>query len=598
MTARIVLVLALVGCALAAINENKRNVIMSRSAFPKEWSFEGEADPSDTMSFVMGYPQRNLAELEEWFYNVSTPGSDDYQNFATYDEIMDLIAPPARHSAHVKNWLVSKGVSARQIVDRRDNIKVTATVEVVGTIFRTRMCRFRHVQTNQTIIRQLGDYSLPTAIWPKYVDIVAGVSDYPPLSRKPKVTVPSPNVNFGVVPQTIAAQYSFPAGIGASAKNVQLGVIEFGSGEYYRKSDLSAFATAVSETLTPPSVGHDHNPQPPAGVEGELDNQYAEGISTASVAWYWTENDWVYEFGTSFAAATSRPDIVSISYGWSELAQCDIDPTGCQTLGVDSLGYVAKTNTVFETIGLQGVSLLCASGDSGANGRTDPSCTAPQLRPEYPAASPYITSVGATQLAAPTKPLASNPPACDNVNWNCDYGGPETAVSYQVSQFTSGGGFSNRSPRPAYQDKVVNAYFNSGVTLPPAHMWNRTNKGIPDIASVGHNIVIEDADYGGLVGVGGTSASSPSIAAMMSFLNQIVKTKTGKNLGFLNPFLYKMFDECPECFTDVTVGDNICTENGCASTCQGYYCAKGWDPVTGLGVPNVANMVKYVQSKF
>ncbi len=44
---------------------------------------------------------------------------------------------------------------------------------------------------------------------------------------------------------------------------------------------------------------------------------------------------------------------------------------------------------------------------------------------------------------------------------------------------------------------MVEAYFKSGVTLPPAAMWNRTNKGIPDIASIGHNLIINDADYGG-----------------------------------------------------------------------------------------------------
>ncbi len=64
----------------------------------------------------------------------------------------------------------------------------------------------------------------------------------------------------------------------------------------------------------------------------------------------------------------------------------------------------------------------------------------------------------------------------------------------------------------------------------------------------------------------------------MSFLNKIAKQKSGKNLGFLNPFLYKMYDDCPQCFSDITVGDNICTENGCAATCQ----ASGPAPSTRL----------------
>ena len=34
---------------------------------------------------------------------------------------------------------------------------------------------------------------------------------------------------------------------------------------------------------------------------------------------------------------------------------------------------------------------------------------------------------------------------------------------------------------------------------------------------------------------------------------------------------------------DITVGDNICTEDGCARSCLGYVTAPGWDAVTGLG---------------
>lgn len=57
-----------------------------------------------------------------------------------------------------------------------------------------------------------------------------------------------------------------------------------------------------------------------------------------------------------------------------------------------------------------------------------------------------------------------------------------------------------------------------------------------------------------------------------------------------------MAAECSDCFTDVTVGDNKCTEDGCKPECQGFVATKGWDPVTGLGTPNYAAMKKYVLS--
>ncbi len=68
---------------------------------------------------------------------------------------------------------------------------------------------------------------------------------------------------------------------------------------------------------------------------------------------------------------------------------------------MDSHGFVSRVNAEFQKIGLRGVSIFVASGDSGANGRTDGDCSGPTLLPDYPASSPYITSVGATEVHNP-----------------------------------------------------------------------------------------------------------------------------------------------------------------------------------------------------
>jgi hypothetical protein len=49
-------------------------------------------------------------------------------------------------------------------------------------------------------------------------------------------------------------------------------------------------------------------------------------------------------------------------------------------------------------------------------------------------------------------------------------------------------------------------------------------------------------------------------------------------VGFLNPILYAN----PEIFNDITDGNNLVC-NGAPA----FYCTKGWDPVTGLGTPNL-----------
>ena len=64
---------------------------------------------------------------------------------------------------------------------------------------------------------------------------------------------------------------------------------------------------------------------------------------------------------------------------------------------------------------------------------------------------------------------------------------------------------------------------------------------------------------------------------------------TSKSLGFLNPLLYDMAEKSPSTFHDITVGNNNWY-------CQfGFKAQKGWDPVSGLGSPNFAEIYKYIK---
>lgn len=447
-----------------------------------------------------------------------------------------------------------------------------APVKVVEKLFDTKLYVFKHAKQSVEIIRQLGPYSLPVSV-AEYVGIVSSLSDFPMIDVRPKVTFG----NQGIVPQVLEAQYNIPSD--ASASGTSQGVIEFGAGQYFSPSSLATFSKKVDIPITPLTQSHIIAPAPPVGVEGTLDIQYISTTGKGSTNWYWTDKTWLYDWSAKFSSASDKPEIVSISYGWSELAQCEIAGDECQVLGVDSEQYVARVNTEFQKIGVQGVSLLCASGDSGANGRTDPDCTADKLRPAFPAASPYITAVGATQLVNPSTPLSKDPPICTDGGFSCKSGGQETAVSFNEASFASGGGFSNFAPQPSYQTAAVAAYLNSTVKMPPASYFNASNRGFPDVASLGHAILIYSSSMGGVAAVGGTSASSPSFAGYMSLLNQVSKEKTnGKSLGFLNPLLYKMAADQPDTFTDITVGDNICTgeHRCCCSLVFVVLCACLW----------------------
>merc|ERR1712039_240242 len=259
-------------------------------------------------------------------------------------------------------------------------------------------------------------------------------------------------------------------------------------------------------------------------MEATLDTQYMMGMSEKPEMFYWTTPGWQYEWANNFYSTKSVPESVSISWGWAESGQCQsgIAETECTTLGVDAAGYVARTNTEFQKIGLRGTSLFAASGDSGANGRTDGECTGTVLHASFPGSSPYITAVGATQLQDPVYNLPSTPEACTalaSLSMKCASGGTEVAVSSQVAGFTSGGGFSTYIPMPSYQKDVVTAYLKSGVTLPPSTYYNGTHRGYPDVAAMGNNFAVYLSSYGGWTTVGGTSASSPTFAAVAGYLN-------------------------------------------------------------------------------
>ena len=69
-------------------------------------------------------------------------------------------------------------------------------------------------------------------------------------------------------------------------------------------------------------------------------------VGPAATAWFWLEDGqgWLYQYVNHFFNTADVPQVVSISYDWSESDQCDIDPDQCQALGVNSQGYVYRVN--------------------------------------------------------------------------------------------------------------------------------------------------------------------------------------------------------------------------------------------------------------
>jgi len=215
-------------------------------------------------------------------------------------------------------------------------------------------------------------------------------------------------------------------------------------------------------------------------------------------------------------------------------------------------------------LGLLGVTVVVSSGDNGAYGNANKLCEG-GFQPIFLASSPYVLSVGATQLQYE-----------DNTNGGCV---SEIAASVDKgSLITSGGGFSEIFPRPHYQDNVIQS-----VKM----------RGYPDVSLLGHNfnVIIE----GKITSIDGTSASAPTLAGFLSLANDYRLQNGLRPFGFINNLLYQMYVDNPKAFRDIVVGENSCLSMGICCE-QGYSATIGWDPVTGLGSIDFRNAWEYLTS--
>lgn len=127
-----------------------------------------------------------------------------------------------------------------------------------------------------------------------------------------------------------------------------------------------------------------------------------------------------------------------------------------------------------------------------------------------------------------------------------------------TTRFPSGGGFSNIYPAPAYQQAAVANYLTNHnppypyYTYGPGYgngIYNRTGRGYPDVAAIGDNVVIFTGGLPTLIG--GTSASAPVFASLLTRIND-ERLKAGKaTVGFVNPTLVSFSISCATGFLAV-----------------------------------------------
>ncbi len=253
-----------------------------------------------------------------------------------------------------------------------------------------------------------------------------------------------------------------------------------------------------------------------------------------------------------YAVSNHLGNVMSMSFGAPEAAIAG---------GGNNL-QLQQAHAIYQQAAAEGISVFASSGDSGASQGYS---TANAL---YPASDPYVTAVGGTDLFVNGQGAYgseytwndSDPSTCP---FGCDYG---------VFGAT-GGAPSVIFSAPSYQNAL-------------SHQSMRTTSDVSYNASVYTAVLTYLGFLGsnsGFYFFGGTSEGAPQWAAITALIDQAA----GTPVGFLNPKLYAIGANAKEYaadFHDVTVGNN-------ALYGPGFPAGTGYDLPTGLGSPNVANLI-------
>jgi len=245
--------------------------------------------------------------------------------------------------------------------------------------------------------------------------------------------------------------------------------------------------------------------------------------------------------------------------------------------GFGSTQSLLNLRHAFISAAANGVTVVASSGDGGTANSIRQPPKQPRLVPyptvNWPASDPLVTGVGGTYLC--TDPVTGTTVDSTDPPTNCQV----TPATREIGWIDAGGGFSHVFATPSYQ-----------ASLPSGSTAIGAMRGVPDVAfqaSSRTGTLVYDTgtgNGGGWFIVGGTSCSAPQFSGLVAIADQIA----GHGLGQINPTLYSLANGANygSDFFDVTTGNNQANPG-----VPGYPATSGWDPVTGLGTPDAANLV-------
>ncbi|CAG8984083.1 hypothetical protein HYALB_00003025 [Hymenoscyphus albidus] len=593
------------------------NVHEKRDVTSHVWIKRDRLDASAKIPVRIGMTQRNLEKGHNLLMEVSSPDSAKYGKHHTAEEVADIFAPHKTTTAAIISWLVESGIPVASISQSANKqwMQFDAATSELESLLKTEYHVYEHAENGKSTIA-CDQYHVPAHIQEHIDYITPGIKLHIPMRKRSKGSVdkrtfgvtggknrvvhppdfrPMPDFmaqaptgcDTMITPECIKVTdvaylpvlYNITEPTLADSGNA-MGIFE-DLGDVYSQADLNSFWAKYAKNIlrgTAPTLNAIDGAVAPVSTDDpptENDYQYNGFL-----------NNFLYALDGSYCLETQDPldpqypnpsnqagaykgalqcgvykptNVISISYGGDEI---DLP-----------VAYQRRQCAEFMKLGLQGVSIVISSGDSGVEGRNCLGSSGKVFSPDFPASCPYLTAVGSTFL-----------PKGANV---------ATDAEVATSRFPSGGGFSNLYQIPSYQATAVSNYltrfkptYKSYTTVNLTNigasggLYNSAGRAYPDVEAIGDNIVIFSNGREGLIG--GTSASAPAFGAILTRINEERLAAGKSTVGFVNPTLYSN----PGVLHDITTGTN----EGCGTS--GFSASAGWDPVTGLGTPNYPAMLE------
>ncbi len=489
----------------------------------------------------IGLPLHDPDGLQSLLQKIYDPGSPQYRQYLTPDQLTERFGPLAADYDAVIAWAKSQGLVPTSKHPNRLLLEVEGPVSAVEAAFHVKLHRYQHPTEQRTFFAPDVDPALDIAV---PVITVSGLSDF---------FVPRPHSKIQPMPAGVATpragsgpsgtyagndfRAAYAPGLSLTGTGQSIALLEF---DGYYTSDITSYESQFglpSMTLSNVAVnGGVSNPgsgNSEVALDIEMVIAMAPGLSKV----------YVYEAPNSLA--NFEPMLSQMQT--DNLAK----QIGC-SWGGGSENPTAEN--VFQLMAAQGQSFFNATGDSDAFVGAIP----------FPSDSPNITQVGATTLTTGTGASFSS-----ETVWNWG--------RVQGSYTGSSGGISTVFALPVWQQ---------GISM-TANKGSTSFRNVPDVALTGDNIYVL-YNNGSAGTFGGTSCAAPLWAAVTALANQRAASVGQSPVGFINPAIYTLGKGASytSCFHDTTTGNNFSS-----SSKTKFAGVTGFDLCTGWGTPIVSNLI-------